>query len=422
MRRLLMFGFAAAMVIAGAVYVFSFWPLRDPHPALIPARGVLAITGVRIYVSPDAPAIARGTVLLRDGKVAAVGEQVELPAGAEVLPCDGCVVTAGFWNAHVHFTERKWSGAEWKQGAVLGAQLQNMLTSRGFTTVVDTGSNLRDTIPLRRRIARGEIAGPKIYTAGSAQYPPHGIPYYVRDSLPLWSLFFLAQPESPSAAAEVEEQNIRNGADLLKLFTGSYIARGKVLPMPIENARAAVQVAHSHGQIAFAHESNLQGLEVARDSGVNVLAHAVDTADGVDDAVLSSVIAKHMAMIPTLKMFRTMVTTNPKYLDPIYAQVGRFHSLGGDLLFGTDVGYMTDYDTTGEFQALERSGLASKDILRMLTTAPAQRFGVVNETGTIEAGKAGDLVLLDRDPMQDVTAFAAVRATIRGGRVIWKRP
>jgi imidazolonepropionase-like amidohydrolase len=422
MRRWLISGLPAAIVIAVAGYGFAFWTLRDPHPAPIPATGILAITGARIYASPDAPVIADGTVLLRDGKIAAVGEQVDVPAGAELLPCDGCVVTAGFWNAHVHFTERKWSGAEWKQGAALQAQLEDMLTSRGFTTVVDTGSNLRDTIPIRRRIERGGIAGPKIYTAGSAQYPPHGIPYYLRDSLPRWLLFFLPQPGSPSAAAKVEEQNIRNGADLLKLFTGSYIARGTVLPMPLKNAQAAVEVAHRHGQLAFAHESNLQGLQVARDSGVDVLAHAVDTADGVDDAVLNSVIAKHMAMIPTLKMFRTTVTTNPKYLDPIYAQVGRFHTLGGDLIFGTDVGYMTDYDTTGEFQALERSGLAGKDILRMLTTAPAERFGVSNETGSIETGKSGDLVLLARDPMQDVTAFAAVQATIRGGRVIWRKP
>ena len=90
-------------------------------------------------------------------------------------------------------------------------------------------------------------------------------------------------------------------------------------------------------------------------------------------------------------------------------------------MFGTDVGYMTDYSTNDEFQALERSGLTGVEILRMLTTAPSRRFGVLQETGTVEVGKAGDLVVLDRDPMLDVAAFAAVRATVRGGRLIWPR-
>jgi imidazolonepropionase-like amidohydrolase len=211
----------------------------------------------------------------------------------------------------------------------------------------------------------------------------------------------------------------RDGADLLKLFTGSYVEHNQVLPMPLDNARAAVEVAHRHGQLAFAHESSLAGVNVAMESGVDVLAHAVDTADGVDDTVLRRLISRHTGMIPTLKMFRTTVTTDPAYLDPIYAQVQRFHELGGDLLFGTDVGYMTDYSTTDEFLVLKRAGLAGPDMLRMLTVAPATRFGVERETGTIEVGKAGDLVVLDADPMEDVSAFAKVTATVRAGRILW---
>jgi imidazolonepropionase-like amidohydrolase len=138
--------------------------------------------------------------------------------------------------------------------------------------------------------------------------------------------------------------------------------------------------------------------------------------------MLRELVAKHMSMIPTLKMFRTTVTTNASYLDPIYAQVRRFHELGGDLIFGTDVGYMTDYDTTGEFEALALCGLSGRDILRMLTTAPAAKFDTTAATGTIEVGKAGDLTVLDADPIDDAKGFAAVRYTIRSGTVIWRRP
>ena len=422
LRVLLALFLTCVVLLCAAFYMMGFWPLREKHPAPQPVHGVVAITGARIYTSPDAPVIAQGTIVMTDGRISAVGQDIPIPANAQLLSCHNCVVTAGFWNAHVHFTERKWSGAEWKPAAQLQSQIEDMLTSRGFTTVVDVGSNLRDTVPLRRRIEHGELAGPKIYTAGSAQYPPNGIPFYLRETLPKWLLALMPEPKSPAEAARVEKRNISDGADVLKLFTGSYVERGTVMPMPVENARAAVNVAHSHGQIAFAHESNVYGVIVAIDSGVDVLAHAADTTEGVDDALLSTIIAKHMAMIPTLKMFATTVTTNPAYLDPIYAQVRRFHELGGQLIFGTDVGYMTDYTTTGEFEGLAKAGLKEADILRMLTTAPSERLGVSATKGTLEVGKAADLVVLGSDPMESVKNFADVQATVRNGRVIWQKP
>ncbi len=409
------------VLVAGAIYAVVFRPLRDPHPAAYMAHGTLAIENAKIYTSPDAPPIERGTVVVRDGKIAAVGTDVTVPADALILPCDGCVVTAGFWNAHIHFTEPKWQSTDWKSASALNAQLANMLNSHGFTTVVDCGSDLRVTIPIRRRIESGELLGPKIYTAGSAQYPPKGIPFYLKDTLPPYILMMLPQPKSPAQAARTENRNILQGADILKLFTGSLISHTAVLPMPVENARAAVEAAHRQGQLAFAHPSNLAGVQVAMQSGVDVLAHAPSEPTGVDAALLQSLVDKHMAMIPTLKMFGTTVTHNPAFLDPIYAEVRQFHAEGGQLIFGTDVGYMTDYTTGDEFRALERSGLNATDILRMLTTAPADRFGVSEQKGTITPGKLADFVVLSADPASDVGNFAKVQATVRSGRVIYRR-
>jgi len=409
------------VVLAAIGYGLLMWPMRELHPVAEPVRGVLAITGARVYVSPDAAPIDGATVVVRDGVIAAVGTGVAVPAGAEVVTCARCVVTAGFWNAHVHLTESKWSGAAWKSAAALEAQVEDMLTSRGFTTVVDVGSNPFDTIPLRRRIEHGELAGPKIYTAGTALYPPKGIPYYLRETLPKWMIRLMPQPATPAEAAADEERNLGRGADVLKLFTGSYVERGTVLPMPVENARAAVEVAHRHGQIVFAHESDLAGVKVAMESGVDVLAHAADTTEGVDDAVLGGIVARHMAMVPTLKMFGTTVTKKDAYLLPIYAEVRRFHELGGELIFGTDVGYMRDYTTEDEFAALAKSGLDGRDMLRMLTVTPAGRLGVLARAGTVEVGKDGDLTVLEGDPMGDVGEFAKVKMTVRGGRVIWRK-
>lgn len=420
-RNLSMVVLVLIAAVAVGFYGLVFWPLRNPHPAVHLSSGLLAIRNARIYPSPDAAPMERATLLIRDGRVASLGEDISLPPDVRMIPCDHCIVTAGFWNTHVHFTERKWSFADWQSADRLNRQLADMLTSRGFTTVVDTGSDLRVTVTLRRRIESGELLGPKIYTAGSAQYPPQGIPFYLRETLPAYLLHFMPQPSTPAEAARVEERNIARGADILKLFTGSYVERGRILPMPDANARAAVAVAHRHGQLAFSHPSNREGVLIAMRSGVDVLAHAPDTANGVDTALLQAVIDAHMSMIPTLKMFATTVTTNEAYLGPIYAEVREFHALGGQLLFGTDVGYMTDYATQDEFRALQESGLTASDILRMLTTAPAQRFGVESDQGRVAVGQIADLVILGRDPANDVTAFADVQSTIRGGRVIYSR-
>jgi imidazolonepropionase-like amidohydrolase len=196
-------------------------------------------------------------------------------------------------------------GSEWKPAGVLQAQLTDMLTSRSFTTVVDVGSNLLSTLPLRRRIAAGEVLGPKIYTAGAAQYPPNGIPFYVKETTPRWLQWLMPQPDTPQDAAADARRNISAGADVLKLFTGSYVrVNGKltVKPMPVENARAAVEVAHAAGQLVYSHPSNAEGIKIAVESGVDVLAHAADDTEGVDDALLRRIVERKMWMVPTLKI------------------------------------------------------------------------------------------------------------------------
>jgi imidazolonepropionase-like amidohydrolase len=405
----------------GAVWLIEFYPRHNSHPPLRLSRGTLAIEHARIYISPNDPPIEDGTVLVRDGVIAAVGLQIAVPADAQIVPCDHCIVTAGFWNTHVHFTEPKWAMAQWKSAATLNPQLADMFLSRGFTTVIDLGSNPADTFAIRRRIEKGELTGPYIYTAGTALYPPHGVPYYVRQSAPAWMVRMMPQPETPAEAQRIVRNNLNSGADLTKLFTGSWIAHGHVLPMPLNIARAAVTTSHLNGRLVFAHPSNLAGTEVAIQAGVDVLAHVPDDTRGITPDLFASMVRRNMAMEPTLKMFSTTVTADPHYMDPLYEEVRTFHGLGGTLLFGTDVGYMTDYTTEGEFDALGKSGLNWQDVLAMLTTNPAARLGVQDRKGTVTAGKLADLVVLDADPAADLKNFSRVRTVVRSGAVVWQR-
>jgi imidazolonepropionase-like amidohydrolase len=184
--------------------------------------------------------------------------------------------------------------------------------------------------------------------------------------------------------------------------------------MPLDIARAAVTVAHAHHQIAFAHPSNLEGVRVALDASVDVLAHAPSEIEGIDDALLAELVAHHMSMIPTLKLFSGNST-----IPRIRAIVLKFRQLGGPLIFGTDTGFLPEYDLTEEYRQLALTGLSFKDVLAMLTTAPIKCFGLKDE-GRVAPSQRGDLTILSADPSsQGLTAFAKVRYTIRAGQVIF---
>jgi imidazolonepropionase-like amidohydrolase len=376
----------------------------------------LAIVDAKVYPSPEAQAINHATILIRGGKISAVGEHVAIPNGVATLPCTGCIVMAGFWNNHVHFTEAKWIDAAHQPADRLTQNLQQMLTLSGFTTVVDTASDPTNTVALRHRIESGEVAGPHIYTAGAGLYPPHAIPFYIKD-LPPEVLAHLPQPEDPAAARAVVEENIALGSDIVKLFTGSIVAPGHIVPMPVAIATAAATVGHEHGQLVFAHPSNLAGTRVAIDSGVDVLAHAPEELEGIDDTLLHQMVARHMAMIPTLKLF-----SRDSNIAEIRSTVFKFHQFGGQLMFGTDTGFLTDYSMTEEYRQLALAGLTFRDVLAMLTTNPAERFHVSKDKGRVAAGMAGDLTVLSSDPAADSLAFTHVRYTIRGGKIIASKP
>lgn len=191
--------------------------------------------------------------------------------------------------------------------------------------------------------------------------------------------------------------------------------------MPLPIVRAAVETTHNSGKIVFAHPSNLAGTMAAVQGGVDVLAHVPDDTRGITPDLFQTMVRQNMGMVPTLKMFTTTVTSDPHYMDPMYAEVREFKTDGGTLLFGTDVGYMTDYTTEGEFAALAKCGLGWQDVLVMLTTNPAARMGQSARKGTIARGKLADLTILRADPAADLTNFSKVQAVIRSGAVIWQR-
>jgi len=295
-------------------------------------------------------------------------------------------------------------------------QLREMVTRYGFTTVVDTASDLDNTTALRRRIESAEVLGPRVLTAGFAIYPPDGVPYYVRDAVPAEILRVLPQPASPAAAQAIVKRQLDAGASLVKLFVGSWVARGTVLPMPADIAAAAAREAHARKLPVLAHPSNLAGLEVALGAGVDVLAHAIEDTRGMTDAHYQRMKNQHMAMIPTLYLFRD------RWMWDVLDEVRTFSRQGGQILFGTDVGYLPNFDHAIEYDLMAAAGLGWREILASLTVNPAERFGDATRRGRVAVGFEADLVVLGSDPAHGVRNLSDVRYTIRGGQVIYQRP
>jgi imidazolonepropionase-like amidohydrolase len=382
---------------------------------------ITALVGGKIYPAPDAAAIENGTVLVKNGKIIAVGPKpnVRIPRGAKEINCAGRTITAGFWNSHVHFTEPKWNNAASLPAAQLTSQLQEMLTRYGFTSVVDTTSLPSNTIPLRRRIEAGEVAGPRILTGALALYPENGIPYYVIENIPPEVVKQLKQPATPEDAAGVVDEDIAQGADIIKLFVVSWVRRnGKPTPLAMkpEIVKAAVDEAHRKGKLVFAHPSLIEGVELVLQNHVDVLAHTIEDSENWTPEIVGKLKAANVSLIPTLALFNSPTEINSGILH----EVKSFADAGGRIMFGTDVGYLTNYaDLTREFDLLSRAGLRFSQILASLTTAPAERLGFGKTSGRVAPGMDADLVVLEGDPAEEVMAFSHVTLTMRKGKIIY---
>src|SRR5438067_5129126 len=126
------------------------------------------LVGGTIYTSPTVEPIRDGVVLVEGDAIAAVCPRasLQIPQTTQTLDCSGLTITAGFWNSHVHFFERKWADAAAIPALELGRQLQDMLTRYGFTSVFDLSSMWSNTRALRDRIDSGEVPGPRIRSTG----------------------------------------------------------------------------------------------------------------------------------------------------------------------------------------------------------------------------------------------------------------
>lgn len=396
-------------IVVGASLAFS----SNPVSAQL-GGGDLALRGPTIYVDAQSLPIFNGVVIIRNGRIAAIGprSEVNIPVGMQVLELNSKTLLPGFWNSHVHFAGR-FDGADTANPTRLAMALREMVTGWGFTTVFETGGTLSNTTALRARIESGAVPGPKIFTTGPILYP-RGAHYGTME---------IATPaDAISAVDTLTEQ----GVDAIKVYAQAFWDLSLQLSPPV--LASVVAEAHRHGLQVFAHPSNADGLRNAVNAGVDQLVHTTPQIGPWGTALVEQMKASNIALIPTLKLWQFELQRDTagipasivdEFTHRGVIQLAEYFSAGGPILFGTDVGYMTDYSTLAEFMLMGEAGMGFRDILVSLTTAPIARRGLSASTGRIAVGFDADLVVLRADPAADIGAFANVLYTIRAGRIIF---
>jgi imidazolonepropionase-like amidohydrolase len=261
-----------------------------------------ALVGATIYVSPTEPPIRDGVILIQNEKIVAVGPraQMQFPETAHVLDCFGLTITAGLWNSHVHFFERKWTDIATIPIPELTRQLQDMLTRFGFTSVFDIGSSWENTRRLRDRIDSGEVQGPKIRSTGPGLVPPGAFPSDI--VLSLMGLMKFPAPEiaDPTQAADAAKKLLDDGVDAIKLFASAQ--RGPSLSEA--TFQAAVSEAHRANKPVFVHPNNAADVLTAVRGGVDIVAHTTPHSGPWDDTLLAAMKDHHVALTPTLTLWK----------------------------------------------------------------------------------------------------------------------
>jgi imidazolonepropionase-like amidohydrolase len=412
--------------------------------ALVPgvARAeLLAIRNVLLIDGTGAPPKPNQTVIVRDGKIADIhpsGSRA-LPAAATVIDAQGLTLLPGLIDAHVHVsnaTDRV-------------VQLRALLNS-GITTVRDLAGDARITGSLARRAASGEIASPAIF------YPAVMFgPGFFEDERSQKSAAGTVPGTSPWSRVVTRDSDIAavvrdakgTGATALKIYAS----------LTPDLVKALTEEAHRQGMLVWAHTVIFPaGVEHAVEAGADSVIHSKgmislgrnDVPDtfraGTEVWVQQFDYAATDPQSPQFqKLYADMVRRGtilepalmadgerrPKPLPAWLAAMRDWscratraaHEAGVTIGAGTD-GRLVPGELQSELVRLVECGLSPLDAIRAATLNNAKATGIEKTHGTVEAGKAADLVLVDGNPAEDISATRNVRLVVQRGRVVYRAP
>ncbi len=371
--------------------------------------------------------IRKATVVIENGKIAAVGRRVTIPQGAEVLDGKGQTIMPGLIDAHVHV----WDPQNLKQALVFGV-----------TTVIDMFMNVKTMTEMKKMQASGK-ANDRAYlvSPGTLVTVPGGHGTQYGPSFPT-----ITKPEE---AKEFVEDRIAEGSDFIKVIYDDGSAYSMTRPT-IDKAtlRAVIEAAHENGKLVVVHAATLQNCLDVIEAGGDGLAHLYfNDAYAPEFGRLAA--EKKIFVIPTLSVLKSMsgiseassLTEDPDlspYLVPMDIQMltmafpvktsqaayeaaeralRQLKAEAVPVLAGTDApnpGTTYGASLHGELELLVEAGLSPLEALRAATSVPAETFNL-SDRGRIQPGLAADIVLVKGDPSKDIKATRNITAVWRNG-------
>ncbi|MFB9465849.1 amidohydrolase family protein [Streptomyces cinereospinus] len=387
----------------------------------------MLITAGRVLVG-SGTYLDDGAVLVEGDSITAVGPRVEIAerTGSDVMRLafpEGTVVP-GLIDAHVHLA---FDGGADPVAALHESNDETLLTNMrhraeqllrsGVTTVRDLGDRNGLALRLDAEIAGGSTLGPRIVSAGTPATPPGGHCYFLGGEV--------------SGAAEVRglvRRNIAAGAGVIKaMVTGGGLTKdgpkswqSQFTP---EELHALVDEAHQAGVPVAAHAHGTEGIAAAVEAGVDTIEHCTwMTSNGFDlrQDVLKRIIDDGIAVCPAVSPHWQML---PRFFGEeraaaMFDLVRQMAEAGVRLIAGTDAGVQrAGFD--GLVPALSfyaHLGLPNSKILDLATADAADALGLGETTGRIAPGFRADLLVIDGDPLADLTALQAVRTVVTAGQ------
>jgi len=383
-------------------------------------------------------------VLIRDGKVEAVGHGVRIPAGATIIDLTSETVIPGLIDCHTHLADgrRDPDPVTWFERSAAQVALESVPNARltlesGFTTVRDVGAyRALGDVALRDAINNGYIVGPRMFVAGAYVTITGGAGALtgLAPDIPIpWDLHY-GEANSPWEVRQVIRKLAHNGVDHIKILTsGAVLTHGsnpRAQEFTLEEIQAAVDEASHFGLRVAAHAHSPEGIKNAIRAGVASVEHA----ELIDDEGMA--LAKKNGIYLDMDIYdeeciqaEGRAGNMPKDFLQHDAELGERQresfrkavQAGVKMSFGTDAG-VCPYGTSGkQFAFMVKYGMTPMQAIQSATVNAADLLGKSDQLGSIRPGKYADLIAVSGDPLSDISILERVDFVMKEGKVFKRK-
>ena len=371
-------------------------------------------------------------------RITAVGKSLAAPPGAQVIDLSKSTCLPGLIDLHAHIlinpgdvlaeSLRKSGGRK----ALEGLRNAQVRLRNGFTTLRDPGDEdlYYATIDVRNAINRGDFVGPRLFVAPHMISPTGGHGDF-NDLAPDLAIQVPNKVvDGPDALRQAIREEIKYGADWIKLAaTGGVMSAAddpRAQAFTDEELRAAVDEAHRHGRKITVHAIGTGGIKAALRAGVDGIEHGAL----IDDEGIALMKERGVWLVPTIYVLDYIIEDGPRRGIPA-DRIAKARALLGDrdrciraafaagvkVAFGSDTIYPHE-DAAREFGRMVGLGMGPMGAIRAATFSAAEVLGLEKEIGSVEVGKAADIVAVAADPLQDVRALERVHFVMKAGQVV----